>query len=314
MSHFQRKKPSQLQEQLTKLKGASGFSESDKNEWKLKLDKDSNGSAVIRFLPGKGDEGLPFIKLVNHGFKKNGQWYIENCTSTHGDYDGCPVCAYIKDQDLYKKAESGDKVAKELYDQIKRKTSFWANILVIRDPAAPENEGKVFKFRFGLKIMEKITAMIEVNTDLGETPIDVTCPWEGANFLLKAKKSGNFLSYDDSKFQNVSEIENIDNESRQTELFESMIDLNAMVAPDQFKAFDKNKEHFNKVMGTASMKGASTAAGAASSIESQLDDFDSQMDAFSKDQDDLDDIMGGTVTETKAATDANDIDDILDMI
>lgn len=314
---FKRKSnPAQLQEQLSKLKGGAGFSEQDKNEWKLKVDKDGNGSAVIRFLPGKGDDGLPFIKLVNHGFKKNGKWYIENCTSTHGDYDSCPVCTYIKDNDLYNKSQN-DSQAKKLYDDIKRKTSFWANILVVRDPANPDNEGKVFKYRFGQKIMEKIQAMIEVDTSLGETPVDVTCAWEGANFLLKAKKNGNFLSYDDSKFQGVSAIDNIDDETRQQELFEAMIDLGAMVKPEQFKSFEKNKEAFDKIMGTASMKGSSSAASAAGSIESQLDNFDAAMDKFNEDQDDLDDLMSTpTPQASKKGSESvgEDIEDILNML
>ena len=87
MSFFKRKDPSKLQEQLASIKGRS-FQSEDPNEWKPTGDKSGNGSAVIRFLPGKGDEGLPFVKIVNHGFKgKNGKWYIATCTSTHGDYD-----------------------------------------------------------------------------------------------------------------------------------------------------------------------------------------------------------------------------------
>lgn len=69
---FKRKNPAELQAQLASLKGGSSFSSDDKGEWKLKTDNAGNGSAVIRFLPGKGDEGLPFVKLINHGFKKNG--------------------------------------------------------------------------------------------------------------------------------------------------------------------------------------------------------------------------------------------------
>ena len=79
---FKRKNPAQLQQQLAGLKGGSSFSNEDKNEWKLKTDNAGNGQAVIRFLPGKDENSLPFVKLINHGFKHAGKWYIENCTST----------------------------------------------------------------------------------------------------------------------------------------------------------------------------------------------------------------------------------------
>ncbi|WPK28889.1 single stranded DNA-binding protein [Escherichia phage vB_EcoP_EP32B] len=87
--------------------------------------------------------------------------------STHGDYDSCPVCQYISKNDLY-------NTNKNEYSQLKRKTSYWANILVVKDPQAPDNEGKVFKYRFGKKIWDKINAMIAVDTEMGETPVDVT--------------------------------------------------------------------------------------------------------------------------------------------
>lgn len=95
MSMFKRRNPAELAAQLSAMKGGSSFSSDDKSEWKLK-DDNGVGTAVIRFLPSKNEANpSPFVKLVNHGFKKNGQWYIESCTSTHGDFDSCPVCKYM---------------------------------------------------------------------------------------------------------------------------------------------------------------------------------------------------------------------------
>ncbi|MFP9065703.1 hypothetical protein ACLI1X_16005, partial [Enterococcus faecalis] len=220
---FKRKSTAELAAQMAKLNGNKGFSSEDKGEWKLKLDNAGNGQAVIRFLPSKNDEQAPFAILVNHGFKKNGKWYIETCSSTHGDYDSCPVCQYISKNDLY-------NTDNKEYSLVKRKTSYWANILVVKDPAAPENEGKVFKYRFGKKIWDKINAMIAVDVEMGETPVDVTCPWEGANFVLKVKQVSGFSNYDESKFLNQSAIPNIDDESFQKELFEQMVDLSEMTS------------------------------------------------------------------------------------
>lgn len=271
---FQRRNPSALQAQLATITKRGGGFEADATEWKLKQDKVGNGTAVIRFLPGKGDEGLPFVKLINHGFKMSGKWFIENCTSTHGDYDNCPVCQHMSANDVY-------NTNYELYKQIKRKTSYWSNILVVRDPANPENEGKVFKYRFGDKIMSKITAMIEVDPELGEDPIDVTCVFGGANFLLKVKKEGGFTNYDESKFQSVSEIKNINDPAFQKELADSMHDIMAIAKPDQFKPKEELETKFKQVMGTAAAGGkAAAAANAAASLDAQLDDFDNEMNNF----------------------------------
>ncbi|QBQ77751.1 ssDNA binding, DNA repair, recombination and pre-synthesis [Escherichia phage mogra] len=295
---FKRKSTADLAAQMAKLNGNKGFSSEDKGEWKLKLDASGNGQAVIRFLPAKTDDALPFTILVNHGFKKNGKWYIETCSSTHGDYDSCPVCQYISKNDLY-------NTNKTEYSQLKRKTSYWANILVVKDPQAPDNEGKVFKYRFGKKIWDKINAMIAVDTEMGETPVDVTCPWEGANFVLKVKQVSGFSNYDESKFLNQSAIPNIDDESFQKELFEQMVDLSEMTSKDKFKSFEELNTKFNQVLGTAALGGAAAAAASvADKVASDLDDFDKDMEAFSSAKTE-DDFM------SSSSSDDGDLDDLL---
>ena len=271
---FKRKNPAALASQLASLSGSKGFNSEDKGEWKLKLDNAGNGQAVIRFLPGKGDEGVPFAVLVNHGFKKGGKWYIENCTSTHGDYDSCPVCQYLSKNDSY-------NTNNEEYKLLKRKTSYYANILVVKDPPPPENEGKVFKYRFGKKIWDKINAMVAVDVEMGETPIDVTCAFEGANFVLKVKKVSGFSNYDESKFLGQSEIPNIEDEAYQAQLQEQMVDLTTLTAKDQFKSFEDNQKKFLQVMGTAAMgTAASRASAQADKVGEDLDNFEDDLANF----------------------------------
>lgn len=304
---FKRKNPSALKEQLASLAGNKGFSSEDKNEWKLKLDSAGTGQAVIRFLPGKGDEGLPFAVLINHGFKKNNKWYIENCTSTHGDYDSCPVCQHLSKNDSYNTNEAE-------YKLLKRKTSYYANILIIKDPATPDNEGKVFKYRFGKKIWDKINSEINVDTEMGETPVDVTCPFDGKNFVLKVKQVSGFSNYDESKFLGQSEIANIEDEAYQAQLNEQMIDLGTLTAKDQFKSFETNQAKFLQIMGTAAMGNAASRAGAqADKIGEDLNSFDDDLSQFeasnagksSKPTDD--DIMSGSA----GSTGDDDIDSLL---
>lgn len=273
MLTFQRRDPAQLQAQIAQMKGGS-FNEADGKEWKLQLDSAKNGSAVIRFLPGRTPESMPFVKLVNHGFKVGSKWYIENCTSTHGDFESCPVCAHIKENDLFNTDNAK-------YQQMKRKTSYWANILVIKDPACPENENKVFKYRFGQKVMDKINAMIEVDTSMGETPVDIFCAMEGANFVLKVKQVGGFSNYDESKFLGVAPIAGIETEEVQKKLIDEMLDIDAIAAKDQFNDFDKNNESFRRVLGTAALGGAaSEASRQADGLAAELEDFDKQMSQF----------------------------------
>nr|prf protein,DNA helix destabilizing [Escherichia phage T4] len=297
---FKRKSTAELAAQMAKLNGNKGFSSEDKGEWKLKLDNAGNGQAVIRFLPSKNDEQAPFAILVNHGFKKNGKWYIETCSSTHGDYDACPVCEYISKNDLY-------NTDNKEYSLVKRKTSYWANILVVKNPAAPENEGKVFKYRFGKKIWDKINAMIAVDVQMGETPVDVTCPWEGANFVLKVKQVSGFSNYDESKFLNESAIPNIDNESFQKELFEEMVDLSEMTSKNKFKSFEELNTKFGQVMGTAVMGGAAaTAAKKADKVADDLDAFN--VDDFNTKTEN--NFMSSSSGSSSSADDT-DLDDLL---
>lgn len=312
---FKRQDSSKLQAQLAALKGGNGFSKEDPKEWKIKTDAAGNGEALIRFLPSKTEDGLPIVKLVNHSFKVNGKWYWENCSSTHGDFDSCPVCKYINEKDLY----NTDKTEWQL---IKRKASYYANILVLKDPQAPENEGKVFKFRFGQKIYDKIVAMVNVNTDMGEVPVDVTCVFSGANFLLKAKKVDKHQNYDDSRFMQQSQLPKIEDEAYQKYLMENMVDLGEIVAPSQFKPFDELETKFKKTMGVSMVAGAA-ASSAAAAINSQLDDFDAQMNAFDagttaaiaasvSSADDLMaslDLGGGT----SSASDLDDLDSLLNL-
>lgn len=293
---FKRQDSSKLQAQLAALKGGNGFSKEDPKEWKIKTDAAGNGEALIRFLPSKTEDGLPIVKLVNHSFKVNGKWYWENCSSTHGDFDSCPVCKYINEKDLY----NTDKTEWQL---IKRKASYYANILVLKDPQAPENEGKVFKFRFGQKIYDKIVAMVNVNTDMGEVPVDVTCVFSGANFLLKAKKVDKHQNYDDSRFMQPSQLPKIEDEAYQKYLMENMVDLGEIVAPSQFKPFDELETKFKKTMGVSMVAGAA-ASSAAAAINSQLDDFDAALNAFD---------AGTTATSTASDSSADDLMASLDL-
>lgn len=266
---FTRRDPSKLQSQLEQMTSNGGFNQADGTEWSLTTDKSGNGQARIRFLPAKDDNSTPFVKIYNHGFKtKTGRWFIENCPTTVGCE--CPVCK--ANSELW---NSGIESDKDEARNRKRKLSYWANIQVVKDPANPENDGKVFKYRFGQKIMDKIQAMINVDVDMGETPVDVTCVFEGADFALKVKKVSNFANYDESKFFNQSEIAQINDPSFQKFLMEGMHNLNEIIATDKFKPETELQTKLNQVLGQNAQQ---------RSASQELDDFDKQLNDFNSNQ------------------------------
>ena len=122
----------------------------DERLWKPTMDKSGTGYAVIRFLPAPEGEDLPWVKLWNHAFQgPTGQWYIENSLTTLGKND--PVSEYNS-----KLWNSGVETDKEIARKQKRKLQYYSNIYVVSDSANPQNEGKVFLYRFGKKILSLI--------------------------------------------------------------------------------------------------------------------------------------------------------------
>lgn len=208
-------------------------------------DKAGNGSAVIRFLPptGGSEVKLPFVEVFNHGFKEGSRWFIENCPTTIGE--PCPVC---ESNNVH--WNSGTEEGKQTARDRKRKKSYYANILVVKDPANPENEGKVFLFKFGVKILEMIQSAAAPEFEEDE-PIDVFDPWEGANFRLRIRKVNGMTNYDSSGFETPSAIS--EDDSVIEEIWKKQYDLYEFVDPKQFKAYNDLKKQFVSVTGDRSV-------------------------------------------------------------
>jgi hypothetical protein len=226
---------------LDAVKNSGQKFKKDERYWQLTTDKQGNGKAILRFLPPPAGEDVPFVQLWSHAFKgPGGQWYIENSRTTLGEND--PVSEL--NSQLW---ESGIEANKEKARVQKRKLYYIANVLVVKDPAKPENDGKVFLFKFGKKIFDKIKELAEPKFD-DEKPIDVFDLLEGANFVLKAKKQQNFPNYDDSKFDNVSPLFNGDDDMLE-KVYNSLHSLQAEVAPNKFKSYDELKKKLHRVLG-----------------------------------------------------------------
>lgn len=226
-----------LQKELEKSSSTSGGA--DERLWKPELDASGNGYAVIRFLPAPEGEAVPWAKIYTHAFQGTGGWLIENCLTTKGDQ--CPVCA--SNNKLW---NSGHESDKEIVRQRKRKLSYYSNIYVVNDPKHPDNNGKVFLFKYGKKIHDKILAAMQPEFQ-DETPINVFDLWEGANFKLKIKTVAGYWNYDSSEFAAPAALSADDDELES--IWKQEYSLEAFTAPDQFKSYDDLESRLNFVLG-----------------------------------------------------------------
>ena len=236
--------------------GASG----DDRLWKLEVDKSGNGYAVIRFLPAPDGEDLPFVKLYSHAFQGPGGWYIENSLTTLGGKD--PVSEY--NSQLW---NNGTDAGKDAARKQKRKLTYISNIYVVKDPANPENEGKVFLYKYGKKIFDKLTAAMQPEFE-DEEAIDPFDFWQGANFKLKAKNVAGYRNYDSSEFTAVTPL--LDDDDALEAVWKKESSLKEFVEADQFKSYDDLKKRLEYVLGskrpTSSIEEEDTDRGAAEEL------------------------------------------------
>ena len=228
---------------------AKGGPSDQDNFWKPDVDSSGNGYAVIRFLPAPPEEDLPYVQVWDHGFQGTGGWYIEKSLTTIGQKD--PVSEM--NSRLW---NSGDDADKDIVRSRKRRLSYYSNILVVSDPKRPENEGKVFLYKYGKKIFQKIQDLINPEFQ-DETPINPFDLWTGANFRLKIRQVEGYRNYDKSEFDMSSEVEGGD--ARLEEIWKSEHSLKDFIDPKTFKSYSELETKLHRVLGieTANMGTAS---------------------------------------------------------
>ena len=228
-----------LMKEVEKIaKPATGNQEDDRF-WQPEVDKVGNGYAVIRFLPPPKGEDVPFVRVWNHGFQgPSGKWYIEDSLTTIGLPD--PV------SELNNKLwNSGNEADKDVARAQKRKLTYISNILVVKDPTRPENEGKVFLYKYGKKIFDKITDVANPQFQ-DEEPINPFDFWQGANLKLKIRKVEGYRNYDKSEFDSISPIADSDEEI--AVIWEKQHALQPFVHPSRFKSYDELKAKLDMVL------------------------------------------------------------------
>jgi len=250
-----------LQSEIEKInKPQTNFSRDDDRFWKAELDKSGSGYAVIRFLPAVDDDKTAFVRVFNHGFQGPGGWYIENSLTTIGQKD--PLSEY--NSVLW---NSGIEANKEIARKQKRRLTYFSNIYVVEDKANPQNEGKVFLFRFGKKIFDKISSMSNPEFE-DETEVDVFNLWDGANFKLKIRKVDGFSNYDKSEFMTSAPLS--EDESEMERVFGEQHDLEEFIDQKSFKTYDELKTRLDTVLGNIQ----TAAMTAPTSVENDEAPFD----------------------------------------
>ena len=230
----------------------------DDTMWKPELDKSGNGYAVVRFLPTPDGEEMPWVSYFDHGFQGPGGWYIEKSLTTLNKQD--PVSEY--NTQLW---NTGIEANKEIARKQKRRLHYVSNVYVVSDPKNPDNEGKVFKYRFGKKIFEALKEAISpaFEDEKAINPFDLRD--EGANFKIKIRKVDGYWNYDKSEFDSVAPL--FTDENRLNDIYKSVHSLSGIIAPSEFKSYEELKEKLDRVLGLQGSVSNSTAESVAEDME-----------------------------------------------
>ena len=231
--------------------GGKQKSFSDDTMWKPELDKTGNGYAVVRFLPTPEGEEMPWVSYFDHGFQGPGGWYIEKSLTTLNKQD--PVSEY--NSTLW---NTGIEANKEIARKQKRRLHYVSNVYVISDPKNPDNEGKVFKYRFGKKIFEALKEAISpaFEDETAINPFDLR--GEGANFKIKIRKVDGYWNYDKSEFEKPAPL--FADEAKLNSTFSQVHSLSSVISPSEFKTYEELKEKFERVIGGTSTSTAESVA------------------------------------------------------
>ena len=222
-----------------KLDTPSNKPQEDTRFWKADVDKAGNGYAVIRFLPPVKEESMPWIRIYNHGFQGPGGWYIEDSLTSINKKD--PVSEH--NSMLW---NSGIESNKDKARKQKRRLSFISNIYVVKDPTNPENEGKVFLYKYGKKIFDKLNEAMNPQFE-DETPVNPFDLWEGSDFKLKIRNVEGFRNYDKSELDVPAPL--FDEDEQLEEVWKSQHSLVEFTNPTNFKTYEELQTKLNRVLG-----------------------------------------------------------------
>ena len=237
---------SSLVQKATESNGSTQGGSKDDRFWYPQRDKAGNGYAVVRFLPGMAEASTPWVRYWDHAFKgPTGQWYIEKSLTSIGIQD--PIAELNS-----KMWNSGIEADKAIVRARKRNLRYVANVLVISDPSAPENEGQVKLYRFGKKIFDKIMDAMQPKFP-DESPVNPFDMWEGADFVLKVRTVEGYPNYDTSAFKTPAALFGGD-EGKLEEVYNKQFDLSEWTDPKNYKSYDDLKTRLALVLGESAAR------------------------------------------------------------
>lgn len=234
-----------LTEQVNKLNTTSERSKDDEKYWKPTVDKAGNGSAILRFLPAPPNEDVPFVRYWDHGFQgPGGKWYIENSRTSLGEKD--PVGEY--NSKLWRESDNDESPQRKQVRKQKRREHFVANVYIVKDPGNPENNGKVFLYKFGKKIWNKLNELMNpVDDGIEEVaPINPFDMWAGADFYLRIRKVEGYPNYDKSSFGSPKAISEDDGELES--IWKAEHTLQPILDPANYKSYEDLEKRLNEVL------------------------------------------------------------------
>lgn len=223
-----------------KTESANGV---DERFYRLKRDENGNGAAIIRFLPD------PNMKLMQQIFRIN----VNNQKGAERRWVSELSPQNINQPDPFHKAwadlwQAGKKDEARMFA---RQTRFFTNILVVKDPAAPENEGKIFLLDLSNSLKTIIEgAMFPSDADkaLGVEPKPLFNPLQGHNFKLVSRKGSNgFINYDSSTV--VPEVSAVfgSKEEAVEAIKTKCYELDEFLRPEAYKSYDELVQKLNYV-------------------------------------------------------------------
>jgi hypothetical protein len=258
---------SKLVEQAQGQSGSVVKESADPRFWYPERDKAGNGYAVVRFLPGNAEDGTPWTRYWDHAFKgPTGQWYIEKSLTSIGLQD--PIAELNS-----KMWNSGIESDKAIVRTRKRNLRYVANVLVVSDPAHPENEGQVKLYRFGKKIFDKIMDAMQPQFP-DEAPMNPFDMWEGADFTIKIRKVEGYPNYDASSFKSPSAISQ--DEAYLEDLYNKQHDMSEWTNPTNYKSYEELQKRLNLVLGETTANSAQGRVQQSMELDDEIPQFENR--------------------------------------
>jgi len=234
----------------------------DNRFYKLTKDKDGNGAALIRFLPDRNKGMIQQVNKINTTMEKNGKKRFVNELSP--TTIGLPCPFQEKWQELWNAG------LKEDSKKFGRAIRYYTNIKVIKDPANPENEGKIFLLDMSGSLKDKIQKLVnpsQTDKDLGAVAKQLFNPVKGNSFRLVSKKGTNgIINYDssDAIAEETSIYDTV--EAAFADIKDNTYDLSEFTKPEAFLSYEKLQDKIKWVTFADASQAVAQVAPVASAV------------------------------------------------